>query len=110
VLVEDVETGIVLGLRATPAAETAAGLGFVFVNARAGPLTAATTSPATSFSAGATPEERVGFPPPGSRSSDRAIDTAASVAGTNELVTGACSFILGAPSAATRRRVELRKP
>jgi hypothetical protein len=70
-----------------------------------GPSRAATTSPATSLSAGATPEERTEAAPPGSRSTDREIDAAASAAGGKKLVADACSFILGAPTAANEEAV-----
>ena len=79
--------------------------GFVCAAACTGALTAATTSPATSLSAGATPEDRAEVPPPGSKRSAREIDATASAAGKKALVTAACGFILGdAPKAATTGR------
>lgn len=82
---------------AVPVTGSATGFGFALVTACTGALTAATTSPAASLSAGATPDERAGTPPPGSKSSDRQTAAAASEAGRYALVTGTCSFILGAP-------------
>lgn len=71
------------------------GLGFACRTTCTGAWTAATTSPATSFSAGARPEDRAELPPPGSKRSAREIDATASAAGKNELVTADCGFILG---------------
>jgi hypothetical protein len=62
-------------------------LGFVLLTVGSGFSTAATTSPARSLSAGATPDERTDAPPPGSRTREREIDAAASAAG-KALLTG----------------------
>jgi hypothetical protein len=84
----------------------------VFVIARKGASAAATTSPATSLSAGATPGERAGVAPPGSRRNASETDAAASATGLRAVVTGAWSFILGgrAPTAATKRRSDFDEP
>lgn len=98
-------TGCVFaGVPATPTAGRTTGFGCALETARTGCLTTATTSPATSFSAGATPAERTGAVPVGSRSSESEIDAATSAAG-NALVMGTVTFIVSTPAAATTRRV-----
>lgn len=75
------DEGVACRVPAVGAATGTAGFGFALETARTGSLTAVTTSPATSLSAGSTPEECAGTPPPGNRSSDRQIAAAVNAAG-----------------------------
>ena len=93
------ERGCTLVVGRGDAAETTACMGWwcVLATASTGAWTAATTSPPTSLSMGATPDECAGAAAVGSRRSASEIDAAASAAGKKAVVAVAWSFILGAP-------------
>lgn len=104
---------VVVGtIAGTVARETTGAAWWFFVTTRKGALTAATTSPATSLSAGAIPDDRAGVAAPGNSRTASEIDAAASAAGQRAVVAGAWSFILGgrAPTAATKRRSDFDQP